>query len=147
MPAYENSQAANYLKSQIETASPTALILMLYDGALKFLKRARIGFSEMDFEIINNSLVRTQAIVSELMLSLDMEQGGEIARNLFSLYVFINKNLSLANVEKEEKHLAICEELLGKLRETWDEMMKREGLQMEKKEGMKKPVSRLNLAV
>ncbi|MFC1745562.1 flagellar export chaperone FliS [Candidatus Riflebacteria bacterium] len=125
MAGYDSNQINNYKKAQIETASPDLLILMLFDGALKFLKRARSGFENMDFELINNGLIKTQAIISELMTSLDMEKGGEVAKNLLSLYIFVNKNLSQANVEKDAKYLDVCEEITGGLREAWDEMMKK----------------------
>ena len=70
-------------------------------------------------EQIGKHLVKAQDIVTELMVALDFERGGEIARNLFSIYMFVNRRLMEANVKKERDSLLGIEQLLSELREAW----------------------------
>ena len=112
-----------YRKTQIETASPEALILMLYDGAIKFMGQAEIAFEEKNIEQISNLLLRIQAIFTELLTALDKEKGGEIAVNLESLYVFFLEQLSDANIKKDPKPLMDIKPLVINLRNTWEQAM------------------------
>ena len=103
-PTYgpSSQNAANYQKIKIETATPEALILMLYDGALRFMAQAEAAFEENNIEKINNFLLRVQAIFTELQCSLDREKGGDIATNLERLYIFFNSRLVEANMKKDD---------------------------------------------
>lgn len=119
---------AEYKRTQIETASPERLILMLYDGAIKFLVQAKIKMSgdkkdPQNIEAINYSLTKAQAIVYELIKSLDMEQGGEIAENLFSLYEFMLNQLVTANIDKDPAPVSQVIGMIKDLRETWVEVI------------------------
>ena len=78
-----------YQRTQIETADQGKLLLMLYEGALRFLGRARKALQDEDPEASNNNLVRVQDIVAELMASLDLE-AGEVAASLFRLYEYMH---------------------------------------------------------
>ena len=109
-----------YQQNQVETASPAKLLLMLYNGALRFVKAAREGIREKDMEKANHNIGKAQDIVVELMTSLDMEQG-EISRNLYSLYDFVNTRLLEANIKKDENILSEAENILQELRDTWQE--------------------------
>lgn len=109
-----------YQQNQVETASPAKLLLMLYNGALRFVKGAREGIREKDMEKANHNIGKAQDIVVELMTSLDMEQG-EISRNLYSLYDFVNTRLLEANIKKDENILSEAENILQELRDTWQE--------------------------
>lgn len=119
------NQNAAYKRTQIETASPEALILMLYDGALKFMSQAEIAFEDKNLEQISNLLLRIQAIFTELLTSLDKEKGGEIAVNLERLYVFFLEKLGEANIDKNSKHLTEIRPLVQDLRNTWEQAMKK----------------------
>ncbi|GAB4268706.1 MAG: flagellar export chaperone FliS [Candidatus Rifleibacteriota bacterium] len=119
------NQNTAYRKTQIETASPEALILMLYDGALKFMTQAEIAFEEKNLEQINNLLLRIQAIFTELLTALDKEKGGEIAVNLERLYIFFLEQLSEANVKKDVKYLLEIKPLVLDLRNTWEQAMQK----------------------
>ena len=76
----------SYLQVATQTASPGQLILMLYDGAIRFLEQARLGFASDDplefNRTINNNVLRAQAIINELNDCLNMEQGGEVSANM-----------------------------------------------------------------
>ena len=94
-----------YLKNQIETSSPEQILILLYDGAIKFLNQAKIGIQNKDIELTHNNLIKAQNIISELRDTLDMEIGGELANNLYALYNYFNRRL-------------VLEHLRG-LRDTW----------------------------
>jgi len=110
---------ALYQKVQVETADRGKLLLMLYDGALRFLKSAGKALHRRDLEGANNSLLRAQDIVTELMASLDLEKGGELAETLFRLYDYIRTLLVEANIRKDVGPLEQVEGMLTELRETW----------------------------
>ena len=103
--------AQDYRRTQIMTASPMQLILMLYDEAIRSLTAAEKAFDQQveptaRFEAINNNLLHAQDIITELALSLDMEKGGNIAGNLQRLYEFMVHHLSEANTKKERSPVA-----------------------------------------
>ncbi|MFZ2956826.1 MAG: flagellar export chaperone FliS [Candidatus Ozemobacteraceae bacterium] len=118
------NQPESYKKTQIESASSETLILMLYDGALRFMGQAEEAFSEKNTERVNHFLLRVQAIVTELLTALDKEKGGEIAKNLERLYIFFLEQLSQANIKKDPKPLRDIRPLIEDLRNTWAEAMK-----------------------
>lgn len=109
---------AQYQKTQIETADQVKLLLMLYDGALRFLGRARKALLEKDLEGSNTYLVKVQDIVAELMASLDLEVG-EVAVSLFRLYEYMHYLLVQANIKKDAEPLGQVESMLTELRDTW----------------------------
>lgn len=113
---------AKYRKTQIETADQGKLLLMLYDGALRFLGHARQALLEKDLEGANNKLVRVQDIVAELMASLDLE-AGEVAVSLFRLYEYMHYLLVQANIKKDVGPLDQVESMLAELRDTWKEVL------------------------
>ena len=108
-----------YLKNQIETSSPGQLLILLYDGAIKFLNQAKIGIQNKDIELTHNNLIKAQNIISELRDTLDMEIGGELANNLFALYNYFNRRLVQANIKKEIEPVDEVLEHLRGLRDTW----------------------------
>ena len=114
-------QAAQYKKAQVETATPEELLIMLYDGAIRFLVVARKAMEEKDIEKSHNNLIKAQNILLEFMHSLDMEIGGEMAQNLYNLYEYLHHRLVQANIKKD---LGMVDEVLGHLRAlkaTWEE--------------------------
>jgi len=119
----------SYRTLAVETASPGRLILMLFDGAIRFLGAAEAGFEVEGFrernEAVNNNLIRVQNIVTELQRSLDLSQGGEFARNMYALYDFMGTQLMEANIRKEVEPVRIVTRLLGEIREAWMEMLEK----------------------
>ena len=120
-----------YKEIQIKTANQIRLIVMLYDGAIRHVNLAIDAFGDghRHFDVINNHLISAQDILSELMASLDFEKGGVLAKNLFSLYSFMNRRLLEGNLAKESAPLAEVKAHLGTLRDAWDEISTRKGLE------------------
>lgn len=120
------SQMNQYKRMKIETASPEMLILMLYDGAIKNIKISlqSIGQEQPDHQTSSNCLIKAQNIITELMVSLNFEIGGDIARNLFNIYEYINYTLAQCNVNKNSENLDTILNMLGDLRETWKEVIR-----------------------
>lgn len=119
----------NYRDTQIMTASPMQLILMLYAECIRSLKEAEKGFDVSGpdkIQVINNNILHAQDIITELSLSLDMEKGGDIASNLERLYDFMIHHLTEANVKKDKKYLTEVRELLSELRVTWETVAEKE---------------------
>ena len=126
------SYARTYRSNAVLTASPGQLVLMLYDGALRSLAQAREAFSrsETDFrrlEVINQQLLKTQAIIAELQGGLNFKEGGEVAETLNRLYEYYNRRLFEANLRKEAAPVIEVEGLLGELRAGWAEMLAKQG--------------------
>jgi flagellar secretion chaperone FliS len=120
-----------YKEIQIKTANQIRLIVMLYDGAIRHINLAVDAFVEghRRYDAINNHIIAAQDILSELMASLDFEKGGVLAKNLFSLYSFMTRRLLEGNLKKDPAPLADVKKLLGDLREAWDEISTRKGLE------------------
>ena len=112
-----------YRTNAIETASPEQLTLMCYDGALRFMRRAARSLDAGDFADASYAVGRSQAIVNELNVTLDMDAGGEIATNLRSLYLFVNRHMSDALVAKEAGKVRESVGLIGDLRSAWSDAM------------------------
>ncbi|MBU0567452.1 flagellar export chaperone FliS [bacterium] len=126
-----------YRKAGISTASSGRLILMLYDGAVRFLKEAKNGLSEKKLDVANNNIIKAQNILTELMLSLNMDVG-EIAQNLYSLYDFMNRELIKANAKKDEKPIDNVIKMLVELRSAWEVAVRETGEKIIKKDPEKK---------
>ncbi|WP_018249177.1 flagellar export chaperone FliS [Orenia marismortui] len=120
-----NKQYQKYKKSQYETASQEQLLIMLYNGAIKFGNQAKKAMEEGKIDLANNKLKRTQAIINELIVTLDMDKGGEIAQNLYSLYEYMNRRLVQSNIRKEPKIVDEVISLLEDLKESWMEVIKK----------------------
>ena len=110
-----------YATVHISTVDRGRLLLMLYDGCIKFLKHAKDGLEHRDIPKFARFLSKAQAIISELMLTLDFEKGGEIARDLDRLYDFMLFYLTEANLEKSpakiQKVTELVEMIAGAYRE------------------------------
>ena len=120
--------ARTYRTNAVLTASPGQLVLMLYDGALRSLALARAALErpEQDvarIQVINQQLLKAQAIISELQSGLNFEQGGEVASTLNSVYDYYNRRLFEANLRKQVAPVVEVERLLGELRAGWAEML------------------------
>ena len=109
---------AQYQKTQIETADQGKLLLMLYDGALRFLGHANKTLAEQDMEKASYYLLKVQDIVAELMSSLDLDSG-EVAASLFRLYEYMYYLLVQTNIKKDPELLPQVESMLHELRDAW----------------------------
>jgi flagellar protein FliS len=123
VPAYPaNASAAAYRQQSVLTATPGQLVVMLYDGALRFLLQASTAMGAGDERAADAKLRRAEAILDELHATLDMERGGEVASRLEGVYVFCRRRLIEARIERDATIVASISELLGELREAWVEI-------------------------
>jgi flagellar secretion chaperone FliS len=118
-----------YKTTSIKTAGSGKLIIMLYDEAIKQLEYAikMLGEGSRKYDAVNSAILRAQDMVTELMVSLDFEQGGEIASTLFSLYTFFNRQMMEANIEKDGKKLEEVMKQLSELKSAWDQIVSGNG--------------------
>ena len=122
-----NKVAKSYKAQSVRTASPGKLVLMLFDGYLRFTAAAKKSFDETDLvkknEGINNNLIRAQNIVSELQSSLDMTVPGELPGTLYRLYDYVLTNLQQANIKKDPEKIVESDNVMTELRDSWAEML------------------------
>lgn len=110
-----------YQSHAVETAGPAQLVLMLYDRMLTGLLRARQAEGPEARETVNAELQRVQAVLVELLITLDHERGGQIARNLAALYDFCRDRVIRANIHQDLALLGDVEQVLGELRDAWEQ--------------------------
>lgn len=117
----------SYLQVATQTASRGQLVLMLYEGAIRFLQRAQDGFTLEDpcecNETINNNVQRTQAILDELNASLDIQRGGELADRLRQIYNYLDARLQESNLRKDPAGIVDAIGRITTLRDAWREML------------------------
>ena len=117
-----------YRQVATQTASPGQLVLLLYNGILRFLEQARLGFTKDDpkefNETINNNVQRAQAIIHEMNQTLNMTEGGEFASRLRGLYDYFDRLLQESNVSKTEEGIIEVLKRTTVLRDAWAEMLK-----------------------
>ena len=119
-----NPYVNQYKQNAVLTASPETILIMLYDGAINFLLRAKIAIEEKDIDQTHLYITKTQKIIREFMDTLDMDTAGEIGENLYRLYEYLHHRLIQANIKKDTE---IVDEVLGHLRslkQTWEEAIK-----------------------
>ncbi|HOL03256.1 MAG TPA: flagellar export chaperone FliS [Fervidobacterium sp.] len=117
----------DYREQMVMTASPAKLIELLLDKAISVIEDAKVLIDEKNFKGANEKIIRAQDIVMELNLSLDVEGGGDIAKNLRALYNYMYRTLVEANIKKDVKKLDDVKTLLSDLLSTWQEAMKKAG--------------------
>ena len=131
----------NYKEIEIETASGLKLVVMLYQGAIRFLNLALEGNKVRKYDVVNNNIIKAQDIVSELISSLNFD-AGDIAQNLYSLYLYVNRRLLEANMQKDSNIIKEVIRLLETLKSAWDELLKNQkSYQNESKPGKKLNIS------
>ena len=123
MSTYGNYQNA-YKKASVNTLDQNKLIIMLYDGAIKNASFAVEHLKTGEIEKVHNGLVKTKNIVTELMATLNMDQGGDIAKNLQSLYSYMFSLLIEANMEKKSEPILVVIDLLKELKTAWVQINK-----------------------
>jgi flagellar protein FliS len=109
-----------YRTNQVMTADPGAILLMLYQGALDFLHQAKDAMGRKDMAEKGVFINKTLAIVSELLTSLNFDIGGDVARNLESLYLFMIDHITNANLYNDPRLLEETITLLSTLKEGWE---------------------------
>jgi flagellar protein FliS len=113
-----------YHHNAVATAAPEQLVVMLFDGALRFSRRAVAAYEAGQRPQATQAIGRVTSIVNELNATLDLEAGGEIARNLRSIYGFVNRHLVEAVREADPNRVLQAAQLLAELREAFSEASK-----------------------
>ncbi|MDD6397668.1 MAG: flagellar export chaperone FliS [Selenomonadaceae bacterium] len=118
-----NNAAEAYKRQQVMTATPEALTLMLYNGALRFMKEGMDAMEKKDYEQCNTSLQKAQKIIMEFQATLKMEY--EISHQLMPLYDYVYNSLVEANMKSDPAKVQESIDLIKELRDAWAEAMKK----------------------
>ena len=113
--------AEAYKRQQILTATPEALTLMLYNGALRFMTEGREALEKKDFEEANTALQKAQNIITEFRVTLNMEY--DIAHQLMPLYNYVYDRLVEANLKSDEEKIDEAKHIISELRDAWAKAM------------------------
>jgi flagellar protein FliS len=119
--AYAFSLASRYQDTEIQSADPLELVILLYEGALRHLRRAEIATESSQTATRAESIGRALAIIGELQATLDHQRGGEIARSLGRLYEYITRQLTRANLGGGKTELSEVAGILETLLSGWKE--------------------------
>ncbi|MFT5702476.1 MAG: flagellar protein FliS [Desulforhopalus sp.] len=119
-----------YYQTQVSTASPEQILIMLYDGAIRFTRQAIIGVEEGKPEMRRHGISKSLAIISEFARTLDHKIGSHFAEDLDALYNFMINELTEANIGNDVEKLKVVETLLVDLRGTWAEAIELNKKQM-----------------
>lgn len=117
-----NSPYEKYRQSSVKTSTPSQLLIMLFDGAIRFVRAGMEGIDSVDYQKTNINLGKAQTIVSELMSTLDPTY--DISKSLYDLYEYINHLLIQANVKKDKVPAEEALQYLTEFRLTWLEASK-----------------------
>ena len=119
MPVTSAARTAAYKQQSVLTATRGQLVVMLYDGCLRFLHQSAYAMRDGDVVVAGNRMSRAEAIIDELLTTLDLEQGGVIASRLQGIYVFCAKQLIEARLSGDADMIDTVAGLLAELRESW----------------------------
>ena len=114
--------AQAYATTQISTASSVQVVVLLYDGAISSMKLAQEGIVALNFQDKARFLDRALRVIGELSASLNMEEGGIVAKDLQRLYEYIQYELTQANLKNEPSRLEMPIRCLSAIREAWQEL-------------------------
>jgi len=117
-----NAAAEAYKRQQVMTATPEALTLMLYNGALRFMSEGAEAIQNKDYEQANTSLQKAQNIISEFRITLKMEY--EISQQLLPLYNYVYDRLVEANLKSDISKVEEAKGIITELRDAWAQAMK-----------------------
>ena len=122
MSNYGGNYQNAYKKASVNTLDQTKLIIMLYDGAIKNASFAVEHMKSGQIEKVHDCLLKPKNIVTELMETLHMDRGGDIANNLQSLYSYMFSQLIEANMNKKTEPVVVVIDLLKELRAAWTQI-------------------------
>ena len=117
---------SHYKETQIMTASQGKLIVLMYEGAIKFIESAANSLDAKKLDVVNNNLIKAQDIITELAISINFE-AGEMANNMYNLYMYFNKNLLEANIKKDKAMMLEVRDMLSSLLEAWKKIADKSG--------------------
>lgn len=124
-PVHPQQAYGQYQRVQTETSTPGQLVLLLYQGCVRFVQRGRLALDAQDYDTARISLLRAQDIVAELMGSLNLE-AGDLAQNLLRLYEYMHRRLVQANIRHDSAAALEVEELVRSLLPAWEEAVRQQ---------------------
>lgn len=110
---------STYRQTEVQSRTPLELVVMLYDGGLAFIHQARTAIERGDIAARRDATSRALAVVSQLQSTLNMEAGGDVARQLDELYTWITGRLLKATADNSVEPLDEAARVLAMLRESW----------------------------
>jgi flagellar secretion chaperone FliS len=123
---YTNSRSSLYQETSVNTASPTKLVVMLYEGAIKFLTRAASDIRNRDLVSKQRSVNQAIAIIQHLQLTLDVDKGQDIARELNRLYAYVFKRTVDGSTKLDAGAIEEAIKVLSDLLPAWEEIARKE---------------------
>ena len=116
-----NQYVKQYQKTTVETASNEKILIMLHDGAIQFLNKAKIALGEKNWEQSHNNLMGAQRILEEFINTIDKEPNPELAQNLINLYEYFITRLVQANMKHQIEPVDEVLKFLKELKATWEQ--------------------------
>jgi len=113
-----------YKQNEVTTANRGKIVVMLFSGAITFLNKAKLAMEKNDYENKGKFIVKAMNIIEELNISLDLERGQEIAKNLKAIYLFLDRYLSQANIENNADKIDRAIAIIDKLKTAFEEILK-----------------------
>ncbi|NMH75212.1 flagellar export chaperone FliS [Bacillus sp. RO2] len=110
-----------YQQNSVNTATPGELTLMLYNGAIKFMKLAKKGMEDKDIEMKNTNLIKAQKIVQELMVTLDTSH--DVGKSMMTMYDYLNRRLIEANLKNDSSMVDEVEGHMMEFRDAWKQVI------------------------
>ncbi|TFB24372.1 flagellar export chaperone FliS [Filobacillus milosensis] len=117
-----NKPYQTYQQNSVQTASPGELTLMLYNGCIKFIKVAKKSIENKDIEAKNTNIQKAQNIISELMVTLNLDT--DVSKQIIPLYDYVYHRLVHANTQNDVEVLDEVQGLVEEFRDTWKEVIK-----------------------
>jgi len=122
MSQFASRAASSYLQTEVQSRTPLELVVMLYDGALRFLSNARSAIERNDIAGRREAISRALAVISELQSTLDTDQGGDLAQSLDALYGYLTGRLIDASFKKDVRPIDEAVKVLTTLRGAWSDI-------------------------
>ena len=122
-----NYGAKAYHKTSVQTASKERILLMLYEGCIRYLKKCKLAMEAKNLAEKGVALGKAQDIINELMNSLNFEVGGDLAKQLESLYMFVFDQTTQANIHNDPVKIENCIKILETLYSGWKEVIEKGG--------------------
>ena len=120
-----DNRYAAYKQQEIGTANRGKIVIMLFSGAVTFLSKAKLAMEKKDYENKGKYIIKAMNILDELNISLDMEKGQDIAKNLKSIYLFLDRYLSQANIENDPEKIDRAIAIIEKIKSAFEEALEK----------------------
>jgi len=115
-----------YQEIAVQTSSPTKLVVMLYEGAIRFLGQSVTAIESKDIDTKRQSIDRAMAVIQHLQSTLDRDRGGDVAAELDRLYIYITSKVLEGSTKLQTEPIEEAIKLLNVLLSGWEEIVKKE---------------------